>query len=147
LRREEGIQGEPRFSMLETLREYGRERLEASGEAEETRRLHAEYFLALAQEGAPELRGSEEAKWIERLETEHDNMRAALSWTLQAEEGELGLQLAGASWQFWDMRGHYSEGRRWLEEALARDGGAPEARAQVLEGVGWQTFKATSIGR
>jgi predicted ATPase/class 3 adenylate cyclase len=137
LRREERIQGEPRFSMLDTLREYARERLEAIGGAEETRRLHAEYFLGLAEEGAPELRGSEEAKWIERLETEHDNMRAALFWTLQSEETELGLRFAGALWQFWDMRGHYSEGRRWLEEALARDGGAPETRARVLEGVGW----------
>jgi predicted ATPase/class 3 adenylate cyclase len=136
LRREE-VEEEPRISMLETLREYARERLEASGEAEKTRRLHAEYFLGLAEEDAPDLRGSEEAKWIERLETEHDNMRAALSWTLQAEETELGLQLAGALWQFWDMRGYYTEGRRWLEEALARDGGAPETRARVLEGVGW----------
>ena len=137
LRQEEGVEGEPRFVMLETIHAYARERLEVSGEAEEIRRLHTEYFLALAEQGASELRGSEEARWLERLETEHDNMRAALSWALQSGEVELGLRLAGALWRFWDMRGYYGEGRRWLEEALGKDGPASEARAKALEAVGW----------
>jgi predicted ATPase/class 3 adenylate cyclase len=137
LRQEQGVEGEPRFVMLETIREYARERLELSGNAREIRRLHAEYFLALAEHGASEQQESEEATWLERLDLEHDNMRAALSWTLQSEEAELGMRLAGALWQFWDMRGYYGEGRRWLEEALAKDGRASVARAKALEGVGW----------
>ena len=137
LRHEEGERGEPRFVMLETIREYARERLEVSGDAEEVRRLHAEYFLALAEQGASELWGPDEATWLGRLEIEHDNMRAALSWTLRSEEPELGVRLAGALWRFWDVRGYYGEGRRWLEEALARDGRASAARARALEGVGW----------
>jgi tetratricopeptide (TPR) repeat protein len=137
LRQEEGVEEEPRFVMLETIREYARERLEVSGNAEVIRRLHAEYFLALAEQGASELKGPDEATWLERLEMDHDNMRAALSWTLQSEEAELGMRLAGALWQFWDMRGYYGEGRRWLEEALAKDGRASVARVKALEGVGW----------
>jgi predicted ATPase/class 3 adenylate cyclase/Tfp pilus assembly protein PilF len=137
LRQEEGVEEEPRFVMLETIHVYARERLEVSGEAEEIRRLHAEYFLAMAEEVASELRGPEGARWLERLEIEHDNMRAALSWTLESEEAEPGLRLAGALWQFWDMRGYYGEGRRWLEEALAKNGRALEARAKALEAVGW----------
>jgi predicted ATPase/class 3 adenylate cyclase len=136
LRQEEMVE-DPRFVMLETIREYARERLELSGEAEEIRRLHAEYFLALAEQGASEQQGPEETAWLERLDLEHDNMRAALSWMLASEEVEPGLRLAGALWQFWDMRGYYGEGRRWLEEALAKDGRASVARAKALEGVGW----------
>src|SRR5215210_5433569 len=137
LRQEEGVEERPRFVMLGTLREYARERLEVSGNAEEIRRMHAEYFLALAEQGESKLREPEEATWLERIDVEHDNMRAALSWTLQSEEAELGLRLAGSLWQFWDMRGYYGEGRRWLEEALAKDGRASVARAKALEGVGW----------
>ena len=129
LRQEEGVEEEPRFVMLETIREYAQERLELSGEAVEIRRLHAEYYLALAEQGASELQGPEEATWLERLEIDHDNMRAALSWTLQWEEAELGMRLAGALWRFWDMRGYYGEGRRWLEEALAKDR-EPQGRGQ-----------------
>jgi predicted ATPase len=137
LRQEEMVEEEPRFVMLETIREYARERLELSGEAEDIRRLHAEYFLALAEQGASEQQGPEETAWLERLDLEHDNMRAALSWMLELEEAEPGLRLAGALWQFWDMRGYCGEGRRWLEEALAKDGRASVARAKALEGVGW----------
>ena len=101
------------------------------------RRLHAEYFLALAEQGEVQLRGPEEAKWLERLEIEHDNMREALSRALHGEEAELGLRLTGALWQFWWVRGYYDEGRRWLETALAKDGRASVARAKALEAVGW----------
>jgi predicted ATPase len=137
LRQVEMVEEEPRFVMLETIREYARERLDLSGEAEETRRLHAEYFLALAEQDASEQQEPEESAWLERLDLEHGNMRAALSWMLDSEEAELGLRLSGALWQFWDMRGYYGEGRRWLEEALAKDGRASGARAKALEGVGW----------
>src|SRR5215204_1382929 len=136
LRQEVGVEREPRFVMLETVHEYAREKLQESGEEQEIKRAHAEYFLALAEEGESEMRGPEAAKWLERLEAEHDNMRAAVSWSL-GQEIELGLRLAGALWRFWWMRGHYSEGRRWLENALAVDGrGSPSARAMALAGIG-----------
>jgi tetratricopeptide (TPR) repeat protein len=108
-----------------------------SAEAEEIKRVHAEYFLTLAEEAEPELKGSQQKTWLERLEAEHDNMRAALSWASVRNEAELVLRLAGVLSWFWWMRGHYSEGRRWLEEALAIEGlGSPESRAMVLAGVG-----------
>ena len=137
LRQEEGVEGEPRFVMLETVHEYAREKLQENGEEQEIKRAHAQYFLALAEEGESEVRGPEAAKWLERLEAEHDNMREALSWSLGQENVELGLRLAGALWRFWWMRSHYSEGRRWLENALAVDGrGSPSARAMALAGIG-----------
>jgi predicted ATPase/class 3 adenylate cyclase len=147
LRQEEMVEEQPRFVMLETIREYARERLELSGEAEEIRRLHAEYFLALAEQGASEQQGSEETAWLERLDLEHDNMRAALSWMLESEEAEPGLRLSGALWRFWWMRGLYSEGRRWLEEALAKDGRASAVRAKALEAVGWLADDQGDIDR
>ena len=118
LRQEEGPHGEPRFVMLETIHEYAREKLGESAEAEEVRRLHAQYFLSLAEVAFPELRGPHQLEWLDRLEPEHDNMRAALTWALERKEVELALRLGGALWWFWWMRGHNSEGRRWLEEAL-----------------------------
>jgi predicted ATPase/class 3 adenylate cyclase len=139
LRQEEGSGGAaPRFVMLETVHEYAREKLQESGEAEEVKKRHAEYFLALAEEGESGLRGPEAATWLERLEVEHDNLRAALSWALaQEKEVELGLRLAGALWRFWWIRSHYSEGLRWLVNALAKDGrGSPPARAMAQAGIG-----------
>ena len=131
LRQEEGPEEEPRFVMLETIHEYAREKLDESGEAEEIGRAHAEYFLALAEEA--ELTGMEQARWMERLEGEHDNLRVALSWSLEGEDPELGLRLAGALSHFWFVRGYWSEGRGWLEEALDGNTGAlPEARAKAL---------------
>jgi predicted ATPase/class 3 adenylate cyclase len=137
LRQEEGVGGESRFVMLETVHEYARERLEKSGEAEELKRRHAAYFVALAEEAHPELKGQDQLKWLQRLEAEHDNTRAALSWALRQEKVELGLRLAGALQRFWWTRGYDSEGRRWLEGALAMDGrGSVESRAMALAGVG-----------
>ena len=149
LRQEEGVGGEPRFVMLETVHEYAREKLEASGVAKELRRRHAEYFLRLAEETDPKLRGPQQLKWLERLEAEHDNMRAALSWSL--EEGgdvELGLRVAGALGWFWYVRGHYVEGRKWLEEALAKEGWAPAAvQARALAAAGWLAYQQADLGR
>ena len=137
LRQEEGPGGEPRFVMLETVHEFAREKLGRSGEAEEIKRVHAKYFLTLAEEAFPELIRANQLEWLERLEAEHDNMRAALSWALERKEAELVLKLGGALWLFWSMRGYYSEGRRWLEEALAMEGqGSSESRAMALAGVG-----------
>jgi predicted ATPase/class 3 adenylate cyclase len=137
LRQEERPEEEPRFVMLETVHEFAREKLKESGEAEEIKRDHAEYFLTLAEEANPQLKGPDQVEWLGRLESEHDNMRAALSWALEREEAELALRLGGALWWFWFVRGHYIEGRRWLEDALAMDRrGAPEVRAMALAGVG-----------
>jgi tetratricopeptide (TPR) repeat protein len=138
LRQEEGPNGEPRFVMLETIHEFAREKLRASAEAEEIRRTHAEYFLTLAEEAYPELRGPNQLQWLERLEAEHDNMRAALSWALERNEVEVALKLGGALSGFWLLRDYHSEGRRWLEEALTMDGrGSPGSRAMALAGAGW----------
>ena len=129
---------EPRFLMLETIREYALERLETSGEAAATRRRHAEYYLALAEQAAPELHGAQQVAWLDRLDREHDNLRAALGWSRQSGEAELGLRLAGALGWFWSVRGYWTDGRGWLEGALALAGpaGRARARADALWGAG-----------
>jgi predicted ATPase/class 3 adenylate cyclase/Tfp pilus assembly protein PilF len=149
LRREEGAGGESRFVMLETVQEYAREKLEESGQAEEIKRAHAEYFLTLAEEAELEFKGAQQKRWLERLEAEHDNMRAALSWALERAQAELALRLGGALGRFWWMRGHLSEGRRWLEGALAMDGrvGSLESRAMALAGVGALAFDQGELDR
>ena len=137
LRQEEGPEGEPRFVMLETIHEYARERLQESGEEQEIKRLHAEFFLALAEEAEPEMPGPRQGEWIDRLEAEHDNFRVALSWTLEGRDAVLGLRLAGALRNFWLYRGHLSEGIGWLEGTLRGGSEAPKpAPAKVLEGAG-----------
>jgi len=125
---------EIRFTMLETVREYAGERLEQGGEAELARRLHAEHFLALAERAEPELKGEECAAWLVRLDHEHDNLRAALGWAGSAGAAELELRLASSLDAFLELRGHLSEGRRWLEDALSRGGAAPKpVRAKALK--------------
>ena len=133
-----GDDGEPRLGMLETIREYATERLAASGEAEATRDAHLAYFLALAEAAEPELLGPRAPAWLDRLEREHDNLRAALGWALERDAAEPALRLAGALAEFWWSHGHPSEGRRWLAAALDRDGTAPaSARAKALHAAGW----------
>lgn len=117
----EGEDGEPRFYMLATVREYALERLAATGEEEAVRQRHATYFLALAEEAEPMLAGPERGRWLERLDADHNNLRAALRWARQSRSGELGLRLAGALWPFWLARGHLNEGRVRLEELLSVD--------------------------
>jgi predicted ATPase/DNA-binding CsgD family transcriptional regulator len=130
-------QGGLRYRMLEPIRQYAREKLEEGGDAEEVRRRCVAFFLAFAEEAEPRLRGPEDKEWLERLEEEHDNMRAALSWVLERGEAELGLRLAGALFRFWEAHGHLSEGSRWLEKALENNGGTSgAARAKALEGFG-----------
>jgi predicted ATPase/transcriptional regulator with XRE-family HTH domain len=121
--REEG--GESRFGMLAVIREYALERLEASGEAEALRRAHAVYMMALAERAEPELIGPEQGAWLDRLEREHDNLRAALAWATERSEAETGLRLVGALGRFWLARGHLREGRAWVE-GLLRLAGGPE---------------------
>jgi predicted ATPase/DNA-binding SARP family transcriptional activator/DNA-binding CsgD family transcriptional regulator len=122
-----------RYRMLEPIRQYARERLEKSEESDATVRRHAEYFLALAEEAEPELKGAAQEEWLERLEAEHDNFRAALSWAMEQCEAELGLRLCAALVEFWHLHVHHNEARRWLEGALAKEGGSPSARMKALE--------------
>jgi predicted ATPase len=152
LKQKEEVGGEPRFSMLETVHDYACEKLEESEEAQIIKRAHAEYFLALAEEAETSLWGrqqsSVEAVWLERLEAEHDNMRAALSWAVDREKTDVTLRLAGALWKFWYARGHYSEGRRWLEEALTKDRHTLiAARVKALGGIGWLAGRQSDLDR
>ena len=136
VRRDDGTADEksiaPRFGMLETVREYARERLAASGEAEAIGRAHAAYFLDLAERAEPEMTGSEEPAWLARLDAEHDNLRAAFAWAMERSEVETGLRLAGALFWFWFTR-QAAEGHDWLERALATHGDvAPAVRAKAI---------------
>jgi predicted ATPase/DNA-binding SARP family transcriptional activator/DNA-binding NarL/FixJ family response regulator len=142
-------QGAVRYRMLEPIRQYARERLEESEEAEAIQRRHAEFFLALAEEAEPEVEGPQQAAWLERLEAEHDNLRAALSWSLErGEEAELGLRVAGALGQFWYLRGYLGEGRRWLEEALAKSSPASTAaRANALHRLSFLAYLQGDLDR
>src|SRR5205823_1875719 len=128
---------EPRFTMLETLREYGLEVLAESGEAQSVRQAHAMYYLAWLETEELKLAGSQESRWFERLEREQDNLRAAMKWALaQGESGgdmELALRLGVAMRPLWSVRGNYSEMRTFLGQALARDKGSSTAvRAKAL---------------
>ncbi|MGH3090631.1 MAG: LuxR C-terminal-related transcriptional regulator [Rubrobacteraceae bacterium] len=116
----------PRYRMLEPVRQYARGKLEASGNFDAVRRRHAAFFLALAEEAEPELRGAEQEAWLGRLDAEHENLRAALRWALE-REAETGIRLAGALGEFWTMRGHLAEARGWLEAAI-KDGGTQSPR-------------------
>jgi predicted ATPase/DNA-binding SARP family transcriptional activator/DNA-binding NarL/FixJ family response regulator len=142
-------QGAVRYRMLEPIRQYARERLEESEEAEAIQRRHAEFFLALAEEAEPEVEGPQQAAWLERLEAEHDNLRATLSWSLErGEEAELGLRVAGALGQFWYLRGYLGEGRRWLEEALAKSSPASTAaRANALHRLSFLAYLQGDLDR
>jgi predicted ATPase len=131
LRRRSG--SEPRFVMLDTVREYALEVLTTRGETDELSRRHADYFLARAETAEPELTGPQQTKWFDQLEEEHDNLRAALTWLLEAGEAELALRLTTALTRFWDVRGYLGEGTRWLTAALGADRAEQTAaRAKAL---------------
>ncbi|HWQ15784.1 MAG TPA: tetratricopeptide repeat protein [Roseiflexaceae bacterium] len=132
VRRMEQGGDEPRFTMLETIRAYALERLEESGEAAAVRRRHAAHYLALAEEAALQLRGSEQDAWLARLAAEHDNLRAALGRALESDV-EIAVRLASAMGGFWWRHGYQKEGRVWIERALQRRAeSAPEVRATLL---------------
>jgi tetratricopeptide (TPR) repeat protein len=132
---------QPRLVMLETLREYGLEVLASGGEAEATREAHATCYLALAEQAQLELSSPQQISWFERLEREHDNLRAALSWFLEQssdrQSSKLALRLSGALSQFWFIRGYVSEGQHWLERVLEISRGVRSTvRAKALIGAG-----------
>ena len=135
LREAEGVSNEPRFTMLEMLREYGLEQLEKSGEEGTIRRRHADFFLALAEQAEAQLESAEQVSWMHRMELEHDNLRAALEWSKGAAGAEeICLRLAGTLGFFWEVRGYYSEGRERLSAVLLTEAaqGRTAARARLL---------------
>ncbi|HLZ68648.1 MAG TPA: LuxR C-terminal-related transcriptional regulator [Dehalococcoidia bacterium] len=134
-----------RYRLLEPVRQYALQRLEASGDAEAAEACHAGFYRALAERGAPELRGGDQVAWLARLDRERDNLRAALRWLTAHHDAVSGLRLAGALVRFWEGRGYVSEGRQWLETVLSVPavGAAPATlRAGALLGAGalaeWQ---------
>jgi predicted ATPase/serine/threonine protein kinase len=138
VRQIEQSDGEPRFVMLETIREYGLEKLVASGEEQQTRRAHAAYCLVLAEEGTSGDSGVKHTGWLDRFEAEHGNFRAALDWLIEIGNAEWGLRLGAALFRFWEMREYLAEGRDWLGKLLALPGAsAPTtSRLRVLFAAG-----------
>ncbi len=136
--------GEPRFFMLETIREFAVERLDASGDAAETRARHADAFTDLAEAASPHLMGSDERRWLDHLEREHANLRAALDWSISVDHAERAMRLVYALWRFWQRRGHLAEARERAGRVLAlpHPHEHPLARARALEAAGgivyWQ---------
>jgi non-specific serine/threonine protein kinase len=138
VRQYEAVDGEPRFGMLETIREYALERLETTGELADARNRHLSRYVSLAETTEPELTRAGQKAWLERLSEENDNIRAALAWAIESEQIELGLRLAGALVRFWSVRGFMTEGRRWLGEALTRSEGIqPAVLAKAYFAVGF----------
>jgi len=134
---EADMEGALRYRLLEPIRQYGWELLEGSGEADPAQRQHAVWFLELAEEAEPELSGVRQEAYLDLLEKEYDNLRMALSWAFEKDEAELGLRLGRALGEFWHLRGHRSEGRRWLETMLAKGEALAEpARARALAQLG-----------
>lgn len=141
LRQEVQPDGHPRFHVLESLRAFGLEQLEATGEHDDVARRHALYFADLVERAAPELHGHQQSAWLDRLELEHGNLRAALRWSTGRGDGLLGLRLAGALLWFWDTRGYWTEGRHWLGAALDAAPQAPVvARANAMSAAGHLAF-------
>jgi predicted ATPase len=137
LRQSDGADGEPRFGMLETIREYSRERLLESGDEATIQEAHTAFFLALAERARPMLDGAEQDRWLTTLETEHPNLRAALGWTIAHGDASHALRLAANLSPFWEMRNHFAEGQGWLETTLAIPGEGPEAtRLAACTGAG-----------
>jgi predicted ATPase/transcriptional regulator with XRE-family HTH domain len=130
---------EPRLQMLVTVRVYGQECLQASGEDELIRYAHAQYYLAVAEEAESHLKGAEKSAWLARMEREQENLRAALEWCITRENAELALHICGALWEFWSRHGNRSEERYWLKAALGLPGAGTHqvARAKALYAAGY----------
>ncbi len=135
-----------RYRLLEIVRQYAGEKLEASGEAHVIRDHHLAWYLALAEQAVPELKGANHARWLRLLDDEHDNMRAALRWSQTGHRVEEGVRLAAALHWYWERRGYFTEGRAWLSAALQQDDTAMRdatlrhARAHALLGAATLAF-------
>jgi predicted ATPase len=159
LRQEESAEGEPRFWMLQLLREFGLEMLTSVGERELMRQAHAEYFLALAEEAAPHLRGIEQVRWSGRLEREHENLRAALSFLLELAQGRVGLpeghapgeqllRMCVALNDFWLMHSYSLEGQAFLEQALPlRSEINVSVQVQILSNAAYMAYGVDDLER
>ncbi|MCG8349865.1 MAG: tetratricopeptide repeat protein [Chloroflexales bacterium] len=129
--------GEPRFVLLETIRDYAHERLASHHEAARLHQRHTTYYLALAEAADLEMQGERQSIWLNRLEQEHDNLRTALQWALDQTDLDIAARLASALWQFWYIRGYMSEGQRWLKTILMhQDSLTATLRAHILLGAG-----------
>jgi non-specific serine/threonine protein kinase len=148
LTRSDEADGEPRYAMLETIREFGLERLAESGEAESVRHRHAAWCLDLAERAVVEFGGTEHGRWLRRLDREHPNLRQALALAEEREDADLGHRLVAALWRFWDAQGFLEEGSAWAERLLGL-GQADEttARAAALAGAAMVTFRQGNYPR
>jgi predicted ATPase/class 3 adenylate cyclase len=131
VRRRSELAVHDRFETLQTIREYGLERLEEGDEAESVRHNHAHYFLEFAEATEHELRGSDLELHLEVLRLEHDNLRAALAWALEHDEGNVALRISSSLWRFWHLHGDLTEGRSWTDQALALPSAAGRTRERA----------------
>jgi predicted ATPase/DNA-binding XRE family transcriptional regulator len=144
----ESAMEEPRYRMLDTIREYAASHLADTGMETMVRRRHAAYYARLAEEAEPALQDRAQGTWLARLECERENVRAALRWLLGSGEAESALRLASAAWRFWHQRGDLEEGRRWLEEGLARGAHAQApVRAKAYWGASWLAYHQGDYAR
>jgi hypothetical protein len=140
LLRQSEVNGEPRFRMYVTIRDFALEKLAAGSEAEELRRRHCAAYLVLAERAAPNLQGVDQKRWLDLLELEHDNLRAALEWAISGGHVDESSRLVFALWRFWQPRGHLREARSWTERVLALPGAMPAQRLRALEAAGGVTY-------
>jgi predicted ATPase len=145
--RSQAIGAETRYSMLETVRDYARERLVESGEYEKLAARHASYFFGLAVEAEPHLVGPDQVNWVERLEREHDNLRAALGSEIGEVAVDQALYAAGAIWRFWQLRGYFIDARQVFERLLGANVGSPRAQAKAHSGAGGSTTGRATMNR
>ena len=134
-----------RYRLLETIRQYAREKLVEAGGSDAIRGRHRDYFLRLAEDAEPNLMGAEQAAWLQRLEDEHENLQGSLDWSVAQPGSGAGLRFCGALQRFWITRGHLSEGREWCVRVLARPGGdgQTQARAKALNTAGILAYYQT----
>ncbi|HEY8860877.1 MAG TPA: adenylate/guanylate cyclase domain-containing protein [Candidatus Limnocylindria bacterium] len=136
LLRQSEVDGEPRFRMLVTIREYALERLAERGEATDLRTRHLAAYQVLAERARPELQGKDQKRWLDAVDLEHDNLRAALEFAISDGHADEAARLVSALWRFWQSRGYLREGRSWAERAVAVPGATPELRLRALEALG-----------
>lgn len=130
-----------RYHMHELVHQYAHERLAAAGELLLARAAHRDDLLALAEQAGPALLGAQQSAWLDRLEAENDNLRAALRWSFEQQQHQTAARFCAALWRFWHIRGHQSEGYRWITTALAASGALPpDLRAASLYGAGWLAY-------
>jgi predicted ATPase/DNA-binding XRE family transcriptional regulator len=135
------ILSEARYRMLDTIREFAQEQLALLGESQAIHQRHADYYLQFAGQAAPALEGGQLSEWHRQLELEEENLRAALHWLMENHETELALRVAGSIWRYWQRQGNLGEGRRWLEEGLAKGKDVPkDVRANALWGAIWLAY-------